>query len=217
MLELIKAALKTSFGSISTLIFGVITTKVLAITLGVEGIGLYSLLRSIRDTVMPLALLGGGTATIQGVASKSGDERKRYISSVTLLMIISLIFITFGLIIFAPLISQLVFKQQETQTVTLIRWLVLPLTLGVISSLFSYVLNGFRAIGRLAFIAAAGSLILALVAYPLARLFQSGHNLAMIGIMSIVPFSIGFLSMYFIQKEGWLGFFIPRFLSLIHI
>src|SRR3712207_2281125 len=79
MRELVKAFLKTGSGSVGFLLFGVLTTKIMAVILGPTGVGLYSLLRQLLDVSKQAGTLGGEIALVQGLASRKEMERDNYL------------------------------------------------------------------------------------------------------------------------------------------
>jgi len=72
MRELLKAFLKTTSGTIGSLLLGTVSVKITAAMLGPSGIGLLSLLRQIHATTLVVATLSGQTVLVQSGAALAG-------------------------------------------------------------------------------------------------------------------------------------------------
>lgn len=205
MLKLIKATLKAGSGTIAILLFGIISTKIMALVLGTSGIGLLSLLRQTRQTALTLATVNGRTALVQGIASRKSGARNIYLSTTFLILLISAGLISISLFFAAPSITSLVMNKSDDATISLVRWLAVPVFLGALLAYLTGVLNGYRAIGRLALVQAIGAMASAVVAYPVARLVSTGYLLAFIWMMCISLIAGLILSLYFTWRQGWLA------------
>lgn len=203
MLDLVKALIKTGSSSAVNIILGVISTKIIAIVLGPNGIGLYSLLRQIVQTASIVGS-GGQTALVQGIASKKGKERDTYIVTVFWLFILGAVLVSTLLIIFSPQIAIIVFKKSDLQTINLVKWISLPVFLTIIFVYLTSILNGFKTIGRLALGQVTVAITVVLLTYPTSKLVESGYTIAFILMMSASSF-VGIV-FYFIvaYKEKWL-------------
>lgn len=184
MKDILKAASQTGGAAVVVLVLTVITTKVLAVVLGADGLGLYSILMQAQLTVVGLATFGGGLALVQGVSSKEGQDRDKYITTVFWLFVAGGVTASALLLGAAPWIAALLTGRSDEQSIALIRWLTIPVVLGIAQSFLGSILNGFRAIGRLALSKVAGTLLLALLAYPLSRLVEAGYLIVLVGLLS---------------------------------
>jgi PST family polysaccharide transporter len=216
MKEILKATIKTGTGSLLSMAFGAIASKIMAVILGPGGIGLYSMLGQVNQTAGTLATSGGGAALVQGIASKKGEERDRYLRTVFWIFQISSILISTSMILLAPYISRIALGSSDATNVGLIRWLALPLALGSLLSFVTGVLNGFRAIGRLAFFSASNAAVSALLAYPISKLVSQGHEIAFVMMMAIVAVYGICICLALTRKDRYLRpIFLPRFRLLI--
>jgi O-antigen/teichoic acid export membrane protein len=207
MREIVLAVIKTGGGSFLTLLFGMIATKVFAINLGPEGIGLFSLLRQTRDSFRTFATFNSNTALVQGIASRQGEERRKYVSVTSAIMLLGTGLTALALISFAPQIARVVLHQEDSTSISLIRWLSIPVALSIGVFYLSGMLNGYRAIGRLALVQVISAAATLLLAYPTALLVKQGHSLAFIGMMVISSaFGLG-LAFLFLQRSGWMPSF----------
>lgn len=206
MRELLTAILKTGSGSIGTLLLRVVTMKIMAVILGPSGVGLYALLRQTRDFSTELGGgVGGYMAMVQGLASHKDKQRDQYLIT-TFWIFASGALLTFVVLLaFAPWIAQWVLGRSDAQATNLVRWIALPVLINVATYYASGVLNGFRAIGRLALLHVFASIMTALLAYPVARLAEGGYPIAFIFLMSISQaVSVGF-GFWVALREGWLA------------
>lgn len=202
MREILKAFFKTGGGSVAAVLLTVIALKILAAILGPRGIGLFSLLRQIQQTAVAGATLSGQTALVQGGSSQKGQARHDYLRTVLLLFLVVGVAITGTMIFSSSWIAHRIIGQDDPTTVSLVRWLALPVLLNILVVYAMGVLNVYRAIGRLAIVQAGTALGLALSAYPLALAVKSGHELGFIGIIGI-SWTMGMaLGVAFLWREG---------------
>jgi len=213
MKHLIKGILKTGSGTVGLLIFGIAATKIMALVLGPAGIGLLSLLRQIRQMSLTLGTIGGSTALVQGIASRDGSDRDAYIQTVFCIFLLSGIFCCLGIVFYATEISILVLDRSDVEAVSLVRWLTVPVFLNVLLVFFSGLLNGYRAVGRMAIVGVVGALILALLAYPAAKSVENGNLLAFIWMMTGSAAVALFVAIYFLWRSGW---FVIKFKTIVH-
>ncbi len=204
MRRLLKAVLKTGSGTAGLLVFGIVATKIMALVLGPAGIGILSLLRQIRQMALTLGTISGSTALVQGIASRHGSNRDAYIQTVFCIFLISGIFSCLGIVFYAAEIATLVLDRDDAEAVSLIRWLALPVFLNVLLVFFSGLLNGYRAIGRLAIVGVVGAFFLALIAYPAAKSVENGDLLAFVWMMTGSVAAALFAAIYFLWRGGWL-------------
>jgi O-antigen/teichoic acid export membrane protein len=211
MRELMKAVLKTGSGSGGSLLLGVITMKVMAVVLGPSGVGLYSLLRQTMLSTMSLGTLGGAVALVQGLASRKGQVRDVYLVTTFWVFVLGALLATAVLLVFAPWIALWVLDRNDGQATSLVRWLALPVALGVASIYLNGVLNGFRAIGVLALLQILGAAAMALLVYPASRLVEGDHPIAFIALLSAPPAVSLALGTWSAVRAGWLDSLLHNF------
>lgn len=204
MRSLIKGVLKTGSGAMANLLIGVVSVKIMAVMLGPSGTGLFSL---IRQTVLTFATLGlsGQTALVQGVASKEGAGRDSYIRSTLWWYFLGAAFSSMLIELFAPEIATLVFGKRDANLVQLIRWIALPVFLSSIYIYLKSLLNGFRAIGRLAIVEMLGPLFTLVLVYPVCVSVGEGHALAFVWMLSAAQLSMIVASFVILRRNGWLS------------
>jgi O-antigen/teichoic acid export membrane protein len=84
-----------------------------------------------------------------------------------------------------------------------VRWLAIPTSLAVLHTYVRGVLNGFRAIGRLAVVQTSIAVVNAALAYPVSMAVDSGYAIAFVFMMS-ASFAAGIIiGVYTIRKKGW--------------
>jgi O-antigen/teichoic acid export membrane protein len=211
MRKLIVALFKTGGSSIVILILNIASIKVVAVLLGPSGVGLFTL---IRQTLLTLASVsqGGQTALVQGVTSKKGEDRDAYVRSVFWLFLVGTLFTVLLIEIFSPAISELLVGNKVADFTSVIRWMALPVTLLNMHVYLKGILNGFRAIGRLALVEVLGPLAMLILIYPVCILAGKGETLAFIWLLSATQFMMvlpGFLIAY---RNGWLSPVIQHFI-----
>jgi O-antigen/teichoic acid export membrane protein len=204
MRELLIATLKTGGGTLGRLLLAAIATKIIAVVLGPSGIGLLSLLRQTVDLSNNLGTLGGNNALVQGLASRKGQRRDEYLVTTFWIFVLGLLLIAGVFLVFAPWIALWVLDRNDGQTTSLVRWLTLPMALGVTWTYIYGVLNSFRAIGLMALLEVLGAVAAALLAYPISRLVEVGYPVAFIVLLS-APQVVGVvLGVSYALRRRWL-------------
>ncbi len=205
MRDLLKAIFKTGSGSVASLGLGMIAVKIMAVILGPSGVGLFSLLRQTQQTALTVAVLNGQMAVVQGVASREGRARDEYLSTVLWIQVVIGATVSFVLLVFAPQITRWVISQTDPKTVEMIRWLSLTIILGVIHTYLTSLLNGYRAIGRVALVQVSNFGMMALLAFPAAWLMKAGYPIAFTWLLTASTFTAAGLSFWFALRSGWLA------------
>lgn len=204
MLEVLRATIKTGSGSVASVVLMAIASKIMAVVIGPIGIGIYSMLMQLNRTATQAGSIGGGAALVQGLASREGSEKQDYIISVFWIFLCGAGTVAAVLLLFANFISPIALGSDDQGSVRLIQWLSLPVTLAIIHLYVRSVLNGFRAIGRLAIVQTSIAVVNATLAYPVSVLVDSGYPVAFITMMSL-SYLVGIIiAVYAIRKEGWI-------------
>ena len=167
MKELLKAILKTGSGTIGTVLFGILTTKIIAVFTGPSGIGLFSLLRQTQQTLTGLATMQGNTALVQGLSSRDESVKSAYAGTVAVLFILIGAVVCLALWFLSPDLAVMILNRKDAQAVWLIRGLIPSILSASAVMYLGSLLNSFRAIGRLAFVQLLSSAGGAAAAYPL--------------------------------------------------
>lgn len=211
MRNLLKAIFKTGSGSFINIVLGVLSSKILAVVLGSSGVGLYSLINQTLATATTAGTMGGQTALVQGLASKQGDEKDKYLITVFWIFVCGAIIMALGFLLFSSSIAQTVFASNDEKTVSLVRWMALPTVLTIIYSYLVSLLNGFRAIGRLAIGQVMLSVVTTILAYPVSNLVNSGYIIAFIVMISASTIGGIIFCIAVAHKEKWLNPLIVNF------
>ena len=166
MLSLIKAALKTGLGSMGSILFGVIAMKIFAIFLGPNGVGLFSILRQTTQTGLVAATIGGQTAFVQGIASRQPEQQHHYIRCVCVIFIISSLCVSIGIAVFSQELALLLLGHADSIHSNILRLLAFAIFTQSWTVYTASILNGFGAIGKLAFQQVVATFTVAIFAYP---------------------------------------------------
>jgi O-antigen/teichoic acid export membrane protein len=203
MRSLFIGVLKTGGGTLVNLIVGVLSMKIMAVLLGPSGTGLFSLLRQMLSLMSSMGS-GGQTAIVQGVANRDGLRQKSYITSTFWLMLSAAVASVLCLSFFAEEISFFIFGSADIRQVQLVQWSATPLFLLYIHIYLKAVLNGFRAIGRLAIIETLGPILILVVTYPVCVLVAGGYALAFVWMLSLAELLMIAASLIILYKGGYL-------------
>ena len=192
------------------MIFSAIASKLIAVVLGPSGIGLYSILAQVQQTATLGGTVGGGNALVQGIASKQDESRNAYLVTVFWIFLAGSLTVGALLVLLAPLLAPATIGENTPEAVGLIRWLALPTVLAGMLAYLNGVLNGFRAIGRLAIVQAAGAGTVALLAYPVSNLVDTGYPVAFVALLSAQLGVSMLLALGMALRSGWLRPFRNR-------
>ena len=205
MLKLVKAMATSGGAGIASLLFGLIANKIFAVTLGPTGVGLLATYRQVHDTATGLGIFGAGAGQIQALSSVEGEARRRRVVASIWLSLCGAVLAALTLLLAAPLIAEHVFRDRSPGIVLGVRCLALTVGIAIIGVTLQGLINVSRAIGQLAIVQVLGSLTLALIAWPLARLAVGGHQLAFIGFV-LLPIVAQFaVATWYIHKLGWMA------------
>jgi len=190
---------------------GVITMKIFAVMLGPSGVGLFSLLRQTQQTAVVLGLLNGQMTIIQGVASRSGQERKAFVSTVFWTLLVSAFIVSLALMVGAGPIARWLTGRTGAATPSMIRGLVISIVCGIAFTFFMSVLNGHRIIGRAALIQFTNFLTVSALAYPVSLLVRGGNAFAMTWLLAAGAGAAALLGLLLARRQGVFDLEWPRF------
>jgi PST family polysaccharide transporter len=135
-----------------------------------------------------------------------------YLSTAFLIICVTGGLVSLTFLLFASQIALWITSKNDAATIQMIRWLSVPIALSAIQSYLSGVLNGYRAIGRIALVQVANFGTMALLAFPFAQLMKAGHPLSLIGLLTVSLSTSTALAFFFVFRSGWM----PLFLADIH-
>jgi O-antigen/teichoic acid export membrane protein len=202
---MVVTTLKAGGGQLFTMLLTTISVKILALTVGPAGMGLFSLLRNAQQTLTILATLGGQNAIVQGVASLKKDTRAQYINAAFWMSLCSAIVICLGLILFA---SQLAPLLLEARYVHVLPWIIVPTALGAAMVFFRGILNANLEINSVIWVNVAVALGALLSVYPALTAFKAGYSAALIFVLA-GSFGVGaIVAISFVYSKGYFSEFI---------
>lgn len=205
MLKLFKAMVTSGGAGLAGLFFGLIANKIFAVTLGPTGIGLLATYRQVHDMATGLGIFGAGAGQIQALSSVQGEARRRRVVASIWLSLCGAVLASMTLLLTAPLIAEHVFRDSSPDIVLGVRCLALTVGIAIVGVTLQGLINVSRAIGRLAIVQVLGSLTLALIAWPLARLAVGGYQLAFIGFV-LLPIVAQFaVATWYVHRLGWMA------------
>lgn len=196
MKELISAIVKTGGGTVFTLIFGAITTKIIAVISGTSGVGLWSVVKQIQQSGLMLGSLNGNTSLVRGMGVLRGEHKHQFMRTVMLIFFFAGLVVTSMLILFATEISAWL-KDIPSSIVML---MVVPVWLGIARSYAQGCLNGYRVIGRLAKAQIVGAAIGALAAYPFSLWVKNGSPSGFVWLSAISAAAGLLTALYYLKS-----------------
>lgn len=126
---MVVSTAKTGIGQLLGLLLGAVSVKLLAVLAGPAGVGLFSVLRNLQQTLSSIASLGGQNAVVQGLSSHSGLARQQFLLSSFYVFVLGSVLLCFSVLVGADLIALWLFDGQHASAV---RWLVIPVGLGTL-------------------------------------------------------------------------------------
>ena len=210
---MVQSVYKTIVGVLLTLCFGLITIKILAFTAGPIGVGFFSIFRQLQQTGSLIGSLGGQTALIQGLASRKSEEKLLYIKTALAGYTFCSSLVAAILWLNASSVAQFIFSDSSVKQIGInfstqiysVKWSILAILFGVIMIFFQGILNGYRALGKLALLQVVGAAVGAFVAYPSAILFNANQPIAILFILLGSSLGSTITGGYAIWRAGWLA------------
>jgi O-antigen/teichoic acid export membrane protein len=199
MLELIKAVLKTGSASIANLLISTVTVKIIALITGPAGVGVWSLLRQCQQSAVTIGTGNGGTSFVRGINQLDGSERSQFIRTVATTYLFLGCLVVIGMMLLSGRLA--VWVGSVDQHVILL--LALPVAAGILREYLNSLLNGMRAIGRMAVLQIIGPLSALVIAYPAALMVANGNYAGFILMMLSVALVTSAVSMIFIRRADW--------------
>ncbi len=185
MREILRASLVSSGGFLASMLLGAATVKILATLLGPAGMGLLALLRQTHQTCVTLGTFGGQNTLAQGIARRrqAGGLGAYVVASGGALLAAGLVLVAL-LLLLAPQAVSLYPEAIAADTPALVRWLVVPVLLGLLLVFLNGLMTAWRDVAGLSIAQFADAVMMLLLAWPAARLVQMGHPTALIALMS---------------------------------
>lgn len=197
MRALLRAMVETGGAAVATLVLGVVSVKVMAVTLGPAGTGLYNILQQVLAVAVTIATLNGAQAIVQGVAARSGRSQEHFVATTGWVCLGGSVLVSIPLVLLAPHIA----RAAGDVPTHLIQWLALPLGISTMYVYSSSVLSGLLQVRRVAIIRLSGALGTAVVVYPLSVATQSSVMLYILLVSSSIVVQT-FLSLRFARRSG---------------
>lgn len=186
MREILLASLTSSGGFLVSLLLGALAIKTLATLLGPAGIGLLSLLRQVQQTCVTVGTFGGQNTLAQGLASRREDPRLGpYGVSVAWIFIASALATSVALLVLAPQLAAIFPDDLRPHATGLVRWLVLPIVVGVAAVFYNGVLTAWRDVMGISLAQVADAVLICLLAWPAAVLVAGGRPAALVVMMAL--------------------------------
>lgn len=210
MRELLAAVVKTAGGSMATLLMGMAVVKMLAVFVGPAGVGVFSLLRQTQQTAMVLGLLNGQAALVQGLASREGEARARYVSTVFWIGLLATAAVALVFLAAPGLLSRALTGSVDADTAAAFRFLAVPVVFGVFYTFAVSVLNGHRMIGRASLVQFVNFFTVAALAYPMIALAAAHTATTFVTLLAAGTLAAATLAAVFLWKERLLSVCWPR-------
>lgn len=202
--EILKSTLfkVTSLNSISVLLkigIGLITSKIIAVFVGPNGMALVGNLRNFLSSIETVATLGFQNGTVKYIAENKADNEalKKIISTVFITLVFTALAISLLLFFGADYWNTRLFGS-SFQYKAIFKVLALALPWYIVNVLLVSIINGLGQFKRVIYIAIFGNLIGLLLSVVLISQFRTfGALLSVV----LTPSLLFFVSFYYINKE----------------
>ncbi|MDR1995915.1 oligosaccharide flippase family protein [Azonexus sp.] len=198
--SIVSSTFKTAFGQFIGLGLGAVAVKILAVLAGPAGVGLYSILRHLQQTLSSIASIGGQNAVVQGLCSHSGDERQRFFLSSFYLFVFANLLVCVGVLFFADVIAAQVLGGEH---VSAVRWLVIPVTLGTSLFFLRGILTAEQQFGALSLVNALNGLGAVLVALPVGLAYVRGYPNILLLLVGGGLFPAALMALVYVSRLGY--------------
>ena len=203
MRDILKAGLKMGLATLASLLSWVVAGKVIALTLGAAGVGLFGLLRQLLQNLTLIGSFNGQTALVQGIACrKTKSEQVRFAGSVLQFQALISGVVAVGLLLGAPWLGPWLIP--HPQGVVLLRWLALAMLVMVTQSYVVGLLNGHRSINELVKSQLWGPLAVLALVYPMVLLIRGGHPFGFVLMLAGPAAVITVVAARAAGRAGWL-------------
>jgi antigen flippase len=194
-----RRTLVSAAASLISLLCALGAAKILAVSLGPAGIGLFSVLRQAQQTGVAVATLNAQGIVVQGIARRSIEERAGYLWTLGILHGGLAALAVLLLLLLAPLLAQLLVPALP-DGVEAIRYLGVAVATGVVVSFGASVLNGYRATVRLALVQVTPFLAMVAIALP-ALSFGPPGLVTPVGAMLVGSSTAGAVAALFLARR----------------
>jgi PST family polysaccharide transporter len=206
MRDILKAGFKVGLATLAGLLGWVVAGKVLAVTLGAAGVGLFGLLRQLLQNLTLVGSFNGQTALVQGIASRTSEsEQVRFAGTVLKIQVVIVGTVALGLLFGAPWLGPWLIP--HPQAVSLLRWLALAMLVMVAQTYVIGLLNGHRLINELVKSQMLGSLAVLSLVFPMIWLVRKGDPSGFVLMLGGPAMAVTLAAGWANWRAGWLPVF----------
>lgn len=203
MRDILKAGSKIGFATLAGLLAWVVAGKVMALTLGAAGVGIFGLLRQLLQNLTLVGSFNGQTALVQGIASRANrEDQLRYSKSIFWILVLCSGGMALLLLAGAPWLAPLLIP--HPQSVPMLRWLGLAMMILVAQTYVIGLLNGHRMINELVKSQILGPVTVLLLVLPVIWLIRDGNAFGFILMLAGPAGVVTLAAARSAWKVGWL-------------
>lgn len=204
MRDILKAGFKVGVATFASLLGWVVAGKILAMTLGAPGVGLFGILRQLLQNLTLLASFNGQAALVQGIASRSDRPGQLAFSGTVLkIQVIISVGVALALCVLAPWIGPRLIP--HPQAVTLLRLLSLAMLTVVAQGYYVGVLNGHRMIDDLVKSQVLGPATTLVLVFPMIWLLRAGQPIAYVAMLGAPALVVSLAAARAVHRAGWVS------------
>lgn len=201
MRDILRSCLKIMVATLASLMAWVVAVKIMAVTLGAAGVGLFGLLRQLLQHLALIASVNGQSAVVQGIASRQSETDKIEFMGNAMRIQLYLVVVTgAGLWCSAPWLAH--FFIPHPKATALLRYLVFAMIATVAQTLFIGILNGYRMVNDLVRSQVVGPIVTLILAYPMVLLIRGNYSFGYVLMLAMPAFAIAMAAAYAVSREG---------------
>ncbi|MEQ1884609.1 MAG: hypothetical protein ABL967_06065 [Bryobacteraceae bacterium] len=180
---LARARTVTGAAAVASAALNSLAAKILAVAAGPAAIALYATLQQTRQAALLTATANGQTALVQGVSALDGRKRTEFVRTAACIFSVFTVLTSLLLIASPAWMSMLIPAPDGARSA--VRFLALGVSLLSVFVFFTALLAAAGKISQLASSQVAGSLGLAVTAWPAADLFSHGRLSALAHLLNL--------------------------------
>jgi PST family polysaccharide transporter len=176
----LKSFSKTSIGSISSMAFGAVVIKIIAVFSGPQGVGVFSILKDLSQTLVLAFSLSGNTAIVKNLSANDNKNKELFINNIVKIIIINTVFMCLIYFFFIKYIYTHLLSDLDGISVSTLLIVLISGIAGSLNIICNSILNASRKLGWMAISQIIATLIGALITYPFISLFPTTYSFALI-------------------------------------
>ncbi|MDB9997882.1 oligosaccharide flippase family protein [bacterium] len=195
----IKSFSKTSTGSILSMAFGAIAVKIIAVVSGPQGVGIFSILKDISQTLTLAFSLSGNVAIVKNLSSAENNNKELFILNIVKIIIFNTIFMSLIYFLAIDYIYTQIMNGLDGVSNGTLLIIALSGIAGSFNVICNSILNANRSLGWMAISQTMATSIGALVTFPILSILPTTYSFAL--ILVVINVSWLLINLVILRRE----------------